>query len=209
VSGAVTGPIKGERRALDAYYTPTAWASALVGLLPIAPGDTALEPHAGGGAFVRAMNAAGAVVSASDLDRKARGLTQATGRTQAGDFLFTSWDPAPLWVVGNPPYSEAERHVLHALRVSSRHVVMLLRLGFLAGKRRRSTIWEHHPPRRVWVLSQRPSFTGGGTDASDYGWIWWDKDHQGPPVLDWHQLVEPSPQQRLLLPKRMFGRSTE
>jgi hypothetical protein len=201
VSGAVPR-IKGKRRVLDAYYTPDSWASSLVGLLPIKAGDTALEPHAGGGAFVRAMNAAGALVSASDMNPDARGLSQARGRTQVGDFLDTSWDPDPLWVVGNPPYRGAGRQVLHALRTSSRHVAMLLRLGFLAGKTRRASIWDRHPPRCVWVLSQRPSFTGGGTDASEYGWFWWDKAYQGEPRIDWFQ---PTGRQPQLLASRKLG----
>lgn len=186
MSGAV-GRIKGQRRPLDAYYTPDSLAKGLVGLLPIERGDRALEPNAGGGAFVRALNAAGAVVTANDLNKDAKGLKQAK-RSRVGDFLTSSWqDDRPLWVVGNPPYKEAQRQILHALRESDRHVAMLLRLGFLAGKERASMVWSRGDLRHVWVLSQRPSFTGGGTDASEYGFFWWDKAHTGSATVSWFQ----------------------
>ena len=183
MSGAV-GKIKGKRRELDAYYTPDWLAKSLVDLLPIQRGDTALEPNAGGGPFVRALNRAGAVVSANDLNPDAQGLRHAK-ETQVGDFLLSSWAQPPLWVVGNPPYRGAEKHVLHALRVGDRHVVMLLRLGFLAGCKRAAQVWSRGDLRHVWVLSQRPSFTGGGTDASEYAWFWWDKRHTGPATVSW------------------------
>lgn len=185
MSGAV-GKIKGKRRELDAYYTPNSLATALVGLLPIEPGDTALEPNAGGGAFVRALNAAGAIVSANDLNPNAKGLKHAK-QTKVGDFLLSEWDDRPKWVVGNPPYKGAEQQVLHALRIGDRHVAMLLRLGFLAGRRRANSIWSRGDLRHVWVLSQRPSFTGGGTDASEYGFFWWDKQHGGDASISWFQ----------------------
>ncbi len=191
MSGAVSHT-NAPRRVLDAYYTPDVLARQLVGLLPIQSGDTALEPSAGGGAFVRALTHAGALVTACDANPNAAGLRQAA-HSVVGDFIHTgqaTLQPveqthAPRWVVGNPPYKDAQRHVEHALDVSGRHVAMLLRLGFLAGQKRGRELWELWPPRCVWVLSKRPSFTGGGTDSTDYGWIWWDKRHQGATTLEW------------------------
>ena len=51
-------------------------------------------------------------------------------------------------------------------------------------------IFSHMSPkdRKVWVLAERPSFTGGSTDSAAYGWFWWDLEHQGPTelgVLSW------------------------
>ena len=172
------------RRALDAYYTPDSLALRLVGLLPIRSGNTVLEPHAGNGAFVKAARATGATVTACDINANAAGLAYAN-ENRVGNFLTTSWSPAPDWVLGNPPFRGAEDHIHHALHVTKQHVVMLVRLGFLATQRRYSTLWRDNRPRCVWVLSARPSFTDGGTDASDYGWVWWDKAHSGGSVLDW------------------------
>ena len=39
-------------------------------------------------------------------------------------------------------------------------------------------LWKDHPPRMVWALSPRPSFTGGKTDKAQYGWFWWSRDHR-------------------------------
>ena len=47
---------------------------ACVGTLGNLRGLSVLEPHAGGGAFVRALQVAGAIVSASDIDPNALGL---------------------------------------------------------------------------------------------------------------------------------------
>lgn len=71
----------------------------------------------------------------------------------------------------NPPYSLAEEFIRKA-RECSREVAALLRLGFLAGQKRNS--WLRSDPPNVYVLSRRPSFTGRGTDATDYAWFVWD-----------------------------------
>lgn len=171
------------RRPLDAYYTPPAVARACVAALPCLAGATVLEPHAGGGSFVRALGSAGALVTACDVNPAAPGLALAQS-SWVGDFLGYQPPAAPAWVIGNPPYCAAESHVRHALQVTGRHVVYLLRLAFLESIRR-APLWRAHPPRRVWVLSARPSFTGGGTDSAAYGWMWWDAEHRGPPTLGW------------------------
>ena len=51
---------------------------------------------------------------------------------------------------------------------------MLLRLNYL-GSITRHEWWKSSPPIAIHVLSKRPSFTGTGTDATDYGWFAWDK----------------------------------
>lgn len=69
----------------------------------------------------------------------------------------------------------AELHVRRALEVTARHVLFLLRAGFLAAAERQ-TLWTAHPPRAVWHVVQRPSFRGGGgTDSTDYVVVWWDR----------------------------------
>ena len=209
---------KGDRTGGDSYYTPPALARMLVGLLPLEPGDTVLEPSAGGGAFCRAIEARGCQVHALDVDPKAPALNmpRRPWRTQVGDFLTTSVE-RPTWVVGNPPYAVpgdpvqcskckglaprgcrkckglgytqpmvpvAEHHARRGLEVAERGVAMLLRLALLAGQKR-TVLWQRYPPAVVWVLPQRPSFTGGGTDSYDYAWITWDNQHIGEPVVRW------------------------
>lgn len=95
-----------------------------------------------------------------------------------GDALSLSWE-RPSLVVMNPPFSQAETFVRKALSEVARggSVFALLRLGFLASAKRRSFHRQH--PCDVYVLSKRPSFTGGGTDASDYAWFCWGPSRGG------------------------------
>jgi hypothetical protein len=78
-------------------------------------------------------------------------------------------------IVGNPPYAVAEAHIRHALALSARYgsaVAFLLRVNFL-GSKERFAFWRDHPPTLVSVLSERPSFFGTGTDASEYAFFVW------------------------------------
>jgi hypothetical protein len=177
------------RRNGDTYYTPDPLACALVDRLPIAPEQyvSILEPHAGSGAFCRAIVDRFPLLDleARDVDPLAPALAPGqTWRVGACDFLSSEWVARPDWIVGNPPYSNAEEHVRKALETSTVGVAFLLRQGFLSSQKRRA-LWEEWPPRSVHVLSERPSFTGGGTDSSDYAWIVWDRRVFGPPSLHW------------------------
>jgi hypothetical protein len=176
---------RGERTGGDSYYTPPALADVLVGLLPLEPGDTVLEPSAGGGAFCRALEARGCLVHALDVDPRAPALNMPARpwRVQVGDFLSAKVG-RPAWVVGNPPYRGAEDQIYRALEVADRGAAFLLRMALLAGQRR-GPLWRSHPPAVVYVLPQRPSFTGGGTDQYDYMWCTWDAEHMGEPIVRW------------------------
>jgi hypothetical protein len=170
------------RRALDAYYTPDALAVRLVSLLPIGPDTRVWEPHAGGGAFVRALLATGAAVTVSDVDAAAPAL-QPDERTGQGassvqDFLGYHAPAGALdWIVGNPPFGGFERHVDHALTCAP-NVAFLLRLAAMESATRVDA-WRRWPLRKVWVLAERPSFTDGGTDSAAYGWFWWQQGYAG------------------------------
>lgn len=79
-------------------------------------------------------------------------------------------------VVMNPPFSHAQQFVEHAIEHCG-SVLALLRLSFLESKRRRS-FWEHNEAD-VYVLSRRPSFTGGSTDSCAYAWFLWGPGARG------------------------------
>lgn len=92
-------------------------------------------------------------------------------------------------VYGNPPYSHAEEFVRQGLKVGQ-NVYFLFRLAFLETKKRYFGLFKDHPPRKVYVLSRRPSFfrkeTGNiGTDATAYAMFYWKKGYEGKPDLDW------------------------
>jgi hypothetical protein len=82
-------------------------------------------------------------------------------------------------IVMNPPYNQALEFVKHACEILSLandgenwRVHTLLRLSFLEGQKR--AVWlKKNMPSHVRVLSRRPSFTHGGTDACAYAWFTW------------------------------------
>jgi hypothetical protein len=96
-----------------------------------------------------------------------------------GDFL--TWEPED-WgfdlIVSNPPYFIAEEIIRKAWTMLNPggSIVMLLRLSFMAGIKRYNGLWKEIWPHMVAVCSRRPSFYGGGTNGTDYGVFYWEKD---------------------------------
>lgn len=173
---------RADRIAGDAYYTPQPLADAIVSALVadghLSRGQWVMEPSAGKGAFVRALEAAGMSVVSVDIDPEAHAkVTSDFVSVPVGEYDLDA-------LVGNPSFSCAEEHVRHARKLVERHggvVAFLLRLAFLEGKAR-AAFWAEHPAAHVYVLSERPSFTGGATDSTAYGVFVW-APHRGPTTL--------------------------
>jgi hypothetical protein len=180
------------RKTLDAYYTPDDVALRCVRSLGVncvhGTPRTVVEPSVGGGAFVRAVRTVWptSCVVGCDIDPNAPGL-DACDLRHTGDWLQynatigTSLGIS-LVIVGNPPYADAEAHIVHAHELGPVAIGFLLRLGFLESNAR-VPFWHAFPPTAVRVLSKRPSFTGGGTDSTAYAWFEWVKGHRGPATL--------------------------
>jgi hypothetical protein len=77
--------------------------------------------------------------------------------------------------ITNPPFRLAQAFIEACLQRADT-VVMLLRLNYLASKSRWEFMSGHTPD--VYVLPNRPSFTGGGTDSIEYGWFVWTQDRR-------------------------------
>lgn len=173
-----TMPPEGAQDEFEAHYTPGPLAWRLVGYslqqwgMP-APGETILEPHVGGGAFARALKQAhleGVQVVGCDIDPRVAGFTWCDER-HVGNFLDWTPDFAPWAVLGNPPFSDAEAHIRHALQVCAEggHVGMLLPLDHL-GSEGREALWHDWRPYRVTVLVPRPF----PANVRDCVWVeWW------------------------------------
>lgn len=179
----------------DAYQTPPKLADFLVRKLVedelvSNSSGVVLEPHAGDGAFVMAirkhMDPTELVANEliHDLPREVYCRQQCDASAVFADFadMGKHWDGGN-WhaIIGNPPYSLAEAHIRHALSIIDRHfgtVAFLLRLAFLES-RARLAFWREHPPAKVYVLAERPSFTGGQTDSSAYGFFVWTRPWEG------------------------------
>ena len=169
---------------LDRYYTPDAVADACVGVLDLRGVRSVLEPSVGHGAWVRAIRSRlpEAHIRSVDLDPAAK--HDSADAIEHGD--FRDCDCWADLIVGNPPFSEALAHVEHALTLAPA-VGFLLRLAFLEGAGR-AAFWRAHPAYEVHVLTQRPSFTGGGTDSAAYAYFVWLRGFRGPTLqrhLDW------------------------
>jgi hypothetical protein len=163
----------------DFFPTPS-WAThALIESEPFV--GEIWEPACGNGAMARVLASRGNPVIATDLyDR---------GFGEAGiDFLRSARIADNI--VTNPPYNAAEGFVRVGVENARRKFALLLRLAFLEGANRASTIFTRCPPSRVWVFSERITFYPAGavrkgTGTTAYAWFVWDKDTLGGTELKW------------------------
>jgi hypothetical protein len=137
-----------------------------------------LEPSAGEGHIIRAANSArpDLLWAAYELRKECGPPLRATGAAvQIGDFLTANPDAGPTYDValGNPPFSLAQEFVEQGLRCAY-EVTYLLRLSFLESQKRQSFFRRVGVPD-VFVLPERPSFTGEGTDSCAYAWMRWKR----------------------------------
>ncbi|HXL64748.1 MAG TPA: hypothetical protein VN938_06800 [Xanthobacteraceae bacterium] len=133
------------------------------------------ESACGNGAMSRVLDKTKCTVVSSDLyDR---------GFGEVGvDFLTV--DRRSDNIITNPPYNSAEGFVKSGVQKATKKFALLLRLAFLEGANRASTIFSKIPPSRVWVFSERITFypvgaVQKGTGTTAYAWFVWDKDASG------------------------------
>jgi len=145
------------RNAYDFYPTPP-WCYEK---LPIDYSNysTALEPCAGDGRIFNFLVGKGIETDYCEI--------------QEGKDFFDYTNKVDL-ILTNPPYSLAKEFVDHSLALSST-VIMLLRINFL-GSQKRHSFWLENEPTSLFVLSKRPSFTGSGTDSTEYAWYVWEQE---------------------------------
>ena len=173
------------RREGDAYYTPDWAVYRFLEACPLWPGGLWLEPCVGSGAIVRAVYdwhrsqkldppdwRVSDLKAAPDFDLRVCHQVQ---HIAIGDYTRGAMDGeirsgSFSVCLTNPPYQDAHRFVVQALTQCDT-VVMLLRLNWLASAERRDWLAEHTPD--VYVLPNRPDFTGDGGDATEYAWMVW------------------------------------
>lgn len=143
------------------------------------PGGFWLEPGAGEGAIMRAVDARRDDVTWAAIESRAQclpTLSAITKYVEIADFL-TCRLPDQVGtiaaVLGNPPFNQAFDFVRRAREIAPEaQVCMLLRIAFLATETRADFMREYPPD--VYVLPNRPSFTPDGkTDSADYAWFNW------------------------------------
>ena len=158
------------RDSRDFYPTPE-WATlALLREFPLLHQPT-LDPCAGVGSLLEPMRLVGyRPPRGIELDQRLVDEAERRGNdVRQGDGLGISW--AGEHIIMNPPYNDAQRWIHKGLNEAA-SVCALLRLGFLASKRR-SGMLKENPPHGLGILSKRPSFRWGKTDSSEYAWFIW------------------------------------
>lgn len=141
-----------------------------------------LEPCAGNGNIIKALQERGYTsIKAVELRKEeAENLNNMLGYGNFAIADFLTLNPKHIGdidvVITNPPFSLAMEFLQKSLEIvkDDGKVILLLRLGFLASRKRFGFMREN-PPTEMYVLNQRPSFTGKGTDAQEYAWFVWDK----------------------------------
>lgn len=171
------------RREEDYYPTPAWCVRRLLEEVSL-PRGVWLEPAAGDGAIIRAVNAyMGGITwwAVEAREECVRDLEEAVGapgriycpaRIPGVSVAAIAYD----CIMTNPPYSLLPEYLNWCL-ARSRTVALLLRLGVLASDDR-AEFMRRYPPS-VYPLPNRPDFTGAGGDSSDYGWFVWRERRTG------------------------------
>jgi hypothetical protein len=171
----VSATKRGGKRSIADYYPTPAWCVRRLLEAVELPGGAWLEPSAGDGAIIRAVNACRTDVrfTGCELRNECRAdLINAGADTIVGDFLRDHLLQTPRFKVAilNPPFTHAREFIDRCKRHAG-YVVALERLNFLGSEER--SAWSRECMPDVYVLPNRPSFTGEGTDSIEYAWFVW------------------------------------
>ncbi len=140
-----------------------------------------LEQSAGNGNFIQAIRNKGYtnVIVANELreDENANLHKSGANFVYHTDFLNETIPNHDVrTVITNPPYSLAREFVERSKELyPNAEIIMLLRLAFLESKGRYE-FWQRNPVSKLYILSKRPSFINGKTDATAYAWFVWNSD---------------------------------
>lgn len=195
---------RGSRRSPADYYPTPAWCVHRLLEAVELPGGVWLEPCAGEGAILDAVQSV-----RQDIDWHTIELREDCRKIlheKVGDpnnirienllDIDAAAHPRYPVLITNPPFRLAQEIVERSFALADT-CILLLRLNFLASARR-ATLMRQYPPD-VYVLPNRPSFSGGGkTDSVEYAWFVWH-----PRARRTHGTLQvlrptPSPERRIL-----------
>lgn len=166
----------GTRKENDFYPTPD---NAIDVILDRVKFDGLVwEPSCGNGAISNKLISRGYTVKSTDLFDQGYG--------EAGrDFLMES--EIEDNIMTNPPFSISTPYVLHALTLARKQVLILNKLTFLEGKKRRDQLFSQNKLKNIYVFGERLQFDqskkGGGVMA--FAWFLFDNEYNGSPTLEW------------------------
>ena len=182
---ATRGTGDADRDALDRYYTPAAWADAVVSRWrpwltgPAAP-RCVLDPSVGRGAWSSALRRAGYTgeIVGVDLDPDAPG--DGCDRVVRGDFADLGpsllAELRPGLIVGNPPYRHLDRHASICL-ASDAAVSFLVRTAWLQSVRVGDVLGVRDAPSLLLACGRlafdSPGKVRTSSDSADYAQVNW------------------------------------
>jgi hypothetical protein len=178
VSATGRNLVGSERRVDDDYATPAWCTRAIAPYLTLSEGMV-LDPCCGAGGILDVFQEMWPrrLTKGIEIDHgRADKAERAHRLVLRGDALTQDWPSADV-IVTNPPYNlalefiEKALHYEEVLHHEPIDKAFLLRLNFLGAQKRASFHKAH--PCDVYVLPRRPSFTGGGTDATEYAFFVW------------------------------------
>ncbi len=170
---------------LDFYPTPP-WATRALCDLVIRPRRTwrCWEPAAGEGHMAEVLGEYFGEVIASDVHDYGCGydvgsFVAIAGGLDLGDVIAAP-DPAPDWIITNPPFNKAVEFFARARRVAKRGVALLLRTAWLETDDRFTAVFSADPPNIVAVFAERVPMHKGrwlpdGRSTTSYSWFVWSK----------------------------------
>ena len=92
-------------------------------------------------------------------------------------------------IITNPPFTLAEKFVTLGLKRTQKKVILLEKLQFLEGAKRK-IMFESTPLKSVYIFSKRLTMTRNDEKMNSSGmicfaWFVWDHGYQGKPTLHW------------------------
>lgn len=164
----------------DIYYTPGHVIASLLNSdrgpsrQQLGPPLRWVEPCAGRGDIVRALivDDPRRCVTAYEIRREEHGTLWESGASMivVCDALMQPQPGPDHGVITNPPFSIGAEFWSWSARAY--YGAFLVRLNVLGSNTWRKA-WEARRPTFLRALKRRPSFSGRGTDAAEYGWLGW------------------------------------
>ena len=139
------------------------------------------ECACGNGAMSKVMKESGYEVYSSDLIDRGYGETGV-------DFLESTKQVDNI--VTNPPFKLAAEFTLKSFELARKKVVMLSKISYLEGIKRRELIFNQNKLEKVLIFSRRVPFKKESTNKlagglMAFGWFIYDVNYNGKPTIDW------------------------
>tara|TARA_R110001592_G_scaffold190717_1_gene436725 strand:- start:18 stop:575 length:558 start_codon:yes stop_codon:yes gene_type:complete len=169
----------GDREKDDFYPTPKNATQSLLDRQKFQ--GNIWECACGNGAMSEVIKENGYDVYSSDLINRGYGETGI-------DFLKS--DRKVDNIVTNPPFNLATEFTLKAFELAKYKVVMLSKISYLEGVKRRELIFNKNKLERVLIFTRRVPFKKESTQKlaaglMAFGWFIYDVNYNGKPQIDW------------------------